>query len=239
MDFQGRLDCSVPPRVAELYFIYLETSSLRKTGERAKMSGERVRQLFAAHQLPTRAQSDMGIDPAKLLCVARRSASLKEAARNANVSEPTLVAHLRKMGADAALRRLWSYRQRKLCRKHYTDARLLEILRELAAKLGRSPVQRDLDTIEGVPAHKTYVMRFGSLRISRRLAGLADVGKGRVQVARPPLAAAPLLSAPAPAAAPTRFLSVPPRRIAKEKRETLHRRRLTHPLREMAPRKSA
>ena len=55
----------------------------------------------------------------------------------------------------------------------YTDERLLEILRDLAAELGRSPTQHELKARRDLPALNAYINRFGSWNAALEAAGLA------------------------------------------------------------------
>ena len=54
----------------------------------------------------------------------------------------------------------------------YTDGRLLEILRDLAAELGQSPTWSGLLARRDLPSPITYVNRFGSWNAALEAAGL-------------------------------------------------------------------
>ena len=60
----------------------------------------------------------------------------------------------------------------------YSDDRLLDILRELAHRLGRTPAREDLVR----PNPTTYLTRFGSWGAAIRLAGLAPRVRGLSRV---------------------------------------------------------
>ncbi len=54
----------------------------------------------------------------------------------------------------------------------YTDEQLLQALRDLAAKLGRTPVYRELLNHRGLPSPSIYHKRFGSWNAALEAAGL-------------------------------------------------------------------
>jgi hypothetical protein len=54
----------------------------------------------------------------------------------------------------------------------YTDQQLLDILRDLAAELGRSPTVQELLARPGLPSHSTYFNRFASWNAALEAAGL-------------------------------------------------------------------
>lgn len=58
-----------------------------------------------------------------------------------------------------------------------SDDELLRALRELAAKLGKTPGQRDMNR-HGPYSHMVYVRHFGSLRRAQEAAGLNANGRG-------------------------------------------------------------
>jgi len=54
----------------------------------------------------------------------------------------------------------------------YSNKMLLDRLRKLAAKLGRTPKRREIDKSECCPSSWTYYARFGSLIAALKKAGL-------------------------------------------------------------------
>ena len=56
--------------------------------------------------------------------------------------------------------------------RHMTDEELLEALRKLAKKLGKTPRQQDLSKDSSMPSSATYIKRFGGWNNAIRMAGL-------------------------------------------------------------------
>lgn len=56
----------------------------------------------------------------------------------------------------------------------YTDEELIYYLKDLAERLGRTPVDGDIRLDTHTPSASTYRKRFGSLRAACRLAGIHD-----------------------------------------------------------------
>jgi uncharacterized protein YejL (UPF0352 family) len=54
----------------------------------------------------------------------------------------------------------------------YSDEQLLQILRDLAAELGRAPLQRELQARQDLPSYSAYRGRFGSWTAALKAAGL-------------------------------------------------------------------
>jgi len=64
----------------------------------------------------------------------------------------------------------------------YTDERLIEILRNLAAELGRPPTGKEMLARPGLPSPSTYVCRFGSWSKAKAAAGLDPRRRRRPQI---------------------------------------------------------
>lgn len=62
--------------------------------------------------------------------------------------------------------------------RKYTNDQLLASLRDLAAKLGRTPSQDHMNADPATPSHMAYVKRFGSICEAQRLAGLTPNARG-------------------------------------------------------------
>jgi hypothetical protein len=54
----------------------------------------------------------------------------------------------------------------------YTDEEMIDLLKSLSKKLGRTPTVREICPQNGVPSYTTYLQRFGSLKNVLMKAGL-------------------------------------------------------------------
>jgi SOS-response transcriptional repressor LexA len=57
-------------------------------------------------------------------------------------------------------------------REHYSNEELLEMLKDLADRLGHDPSQKEINSQNGMPSASTYHKRFGSLKNALLKAGL-------------------------------------------------------------------
>lgn len=146
---------SITDRVDAMYAMYQTGASLREVGAVYGISGERVRQLFAAAELATRSRAEANV---------RRKAEIPAAQ-----SEQT-----RQRKSRTGRRHAWA-------KKKFTDGELISCLQGASqvvggvlsttayahfAKTRRFPDGRQW------PTHQTHFHRFGSWRNALRAAGL-------------------------------------------------------------------
>ncbi len=65
--------------------------------------------------------------------------------------------------------------------KKYSDIELLDILRDKAKNLGRTPTSEDVDADLSMPSYTTYKLRFGSFQNAIKKAGLKPAARHYVQ----------------------------------------------------------
>ena len=148
-------------RMAEMHLTGCYT--LAEIGElEGGISGERVRQILRRCGVTLEQSREAGrlarmVDLTCEACGAHFQRSAARAQRSAHHA------------CSLVCLRIWN--GRRMAAAAWTDAELLEQLRELAALVDRTPSWRDVNAY-GPPSHMTYVKRFGSIRNAQTAAGL-------------------------------------------------------------------
>ena len=137
-----------------------EGVDLQVIADRYGVSRERVRQVLAREGMGDRPQ---GRAARCVLCAYSSDKTILEIAEEAGVAISTARAALKRNGLT------YQHRMRGPGRR-YTDKELLDLLRQLGEKLGRTPTARDMIAV-CPPSQMVYHKQFGSLSNAQRLAG--------------------------------------------------------------------
>jgi hypothetical protein len=173
-------DC---PRRQAMAALYTGGATLEEIAAINGISRERVRQLVEPFELERHTGTT---DPLRILSVARCVNSLKETIEQSGFYAVAVIKCLTELGVYEALHRLWRWRRRRVSPVCWSDAELLQTLRDLAKQLGRTPTQKDLNISPATGSHTTYVLRFGSLRNAQIAAGLTPNRRGYQAAPVPP-----------------------------------------------------
>lgn len=147
---------------------YQSGLTLDAVGELHGITSERVRQLFVRHDYNHRHSNGVALE--KALAAIATPGTRKEIALRMGVSYSNLALVLSRHGLTASFVSGWGTK--------YTDDELLNHLRSLAKKLGRTPGHTDLCK-DSPPGTSAYQKRFGSLCEAQRRAGLVPNKTGR------------------------------------------------------------
>ena len=153
----------IPDRNAEIVEEHLRGTSQVDSAKRFGVSRERIRQLLRRAGVPTD------------LSAALRRLSHSKTIRCEICGQPRFVEHASRAGKTCGrgpcLRGVVGPPEK------YEGEELLQHLRDLAASLGYTPRQKDINRV-GPPVHTTYFRYFGSLRAAQAAAGLKPNAHG-------------------------------------------------------------
>lgn len=155
-----------PQREAEIIMLYRGGATMQEVGDAVKMSRQRVQQILARAGEAGVYNTQNPTDPIKIANALKVAKSTKEAAKISGYSVGAVRAVARALGLSLPS-----------LQEMYTKAQLIDNMKHLAAKIGRTPNIFDINAT-GRMCHTVYVQRFGSVRAAQKAAGLRPNPRG-------------------------------------------------------------